>query len=62
MRMLSVFAAGILGCLITGPGAVAQSYPVKPVRVIVPFAPGGGSDITARRMSHKLQAAVRPGQ
>ena len=35
--------------------AAAQSWPTKPVKVIVPFAPGGGSDIVARAVTTKLQ-------
>jgi len=38
--------------------AYGQQYPTKVVRVIVPFAPGGGSDITARQFSRKLSEGL----
>ncbi len=36
--------------------ALAQSYPNQPIKLIVPFGPGSGSDIVARRLGNYLQA------
>jgi tripartite-type tricarboxylate transporter receptor subunit TctC len=45
---------------LAGHGVVsAQSYPAKPVRLVVPFAPGGGSDLVGRVLAQKLSASLR---
>lgn len=47
--LLAIFLAG---------AATAQNYPTRPIRMVVPFSPGGGSDISARILADGLGEAL----
>ena len=48
MKRLTLMLVSTLALAIGGPAVAQDKYPSKPVKIIVPYAPGGGTDITAR--------------
>jgi tripartite-type tricarboxylate transporter receptor subunit TctC len=53
-RRHALLAAALL--TLAGPGLAQEAWPGKPVRMIVPFAPGGSTDVIARMLGQKLAA------
>jgi tripartite-type tricarboxylate transporter receptor subunit TctC len=59
IKKMKVLAAYFLAAfLVAAPIARAQSYPDKPVRIVVPFAAGGGVDVVARVMARHLSDKI----
>jgi tripartite-type tricarboxylate transporter receptor subunit TctC len=50
MRLFSV----VLAAMLAAPLAYAQEFPVRPIRIIVPFPPGGGMDGVARPLAERM--------
>ena len=56
----SLVPAALFALALLLPGmAAAQSWPSKPIRLIVPFPPAGGTDVLTRQLAEKISAATK---
>ena len=53
-RTITAALAAATALLLAGPAAAAEKFPNRPVRMIVPYAPGGATDIVARQLATRL--------
>ncbi len=61
MTIAQQLALALVGAIALAQPAAAQQYPSRTVTVVVPFTPGGSSDITARTVAAKLQESLGQG-
>ena len=58
LLQFSHWTALVAGVLLSA-SVAAQSFPSKPIRFVVPFAPGGGTDIIGRIVAQQLNEELR---
>ncbi len=58
MRYALVFVAALLTVSMAGSYADAEDYPARPIRIIIPFGPGGPADVVARQIGGILQESL----
>lgn len=57
-RRLAILTSIALMAVLTSPAAFSQAWPTKPIKLIVPFPPGGATDVVARALGERLQARL----
>src|SRR5476651_2675907 len=59
-NVLGLFSGGLLGsaALLHGTARAQEGWPNKPVKIVVPFGPGGSGDIVSRIVGHELEIAT----
>ena len=58
MKQSQIVCCALLASTVAAQVPVANAYPDQPVRVVIPFGPGGGADITVRIMSDPLRGQL----
>ena len=57
--MTGILTMALLGAALSvAPWVAAQDYPAKPIRIVLPVPPGAGTDVVARLVAERLQAAL----
>lgn len=58
LRVALLLAAFLLAAPVMSSSAVADTYPSRPIKIIVPFGPGGPADVAARLLGNDLQQSL----